>query len=560
MIAEERVKILLIDNDQAISAALAQLLARENLIVLQAAPGREGEEMLKAHLDVGVIVSDLNLPQMDGVRFLEQAKHLAPLAVRVILTGQTNLPATIEAINRGGASLFLAKPWDEEQLRCNLREAARTFLMRRENTRLVATVRRQNEELSLWNQRLAEQVQEQTMRIQQQTDLLKARSDSLQKATDEFHGILNGIPDALLHLSGDLEIRWANTGAARRLGRSVDELVGQRCSRFVAGGDQPCGHCPAVRALVSGQIEDARITGTDGRSWGVKVFPLKDRSGKVTGLIEWASDITERLLLRAEAKQASQLAALGEMAAGVAHEINNPAAVLRFNLPLLQAAFAEAQPLLDEIWQARGEFSLASIPYSEMRDEMPLLLGDCFDSASRIGRIVEDIKDFLRSEKDVFAERVSLNEVATAAQRLVGKALGRPVDWFRAELDPQLPAVHGSFYRLEQVIVNLVRNACQAMVDGEGNVALMSRFDRERGLSILEVHDTGKGIPPEILPRICEPFFTTRREGGGTGLGLSVSSRIVREHGGRLEFTPRAGGGTVAAVLLPCCPEETAHA
>lgn len=551
------VKVLLVDDDQTILLLLQRLLAREAFQVLVAGSGGEGLEVLQSQAEIGVIVSDLKMPGMDGVRFLEQAKQIVPLAVRIILTGYADLPTTVEAINRGGASLFIAKPWEEQPLLLTLREAVRTYTVQRQNAALIEMVNRQNDELTRWNQHLEKLVLEQTAKIRQQKDQLQARGDSLQKLTDEFHAILNGIPDSLLHLSADLEIRWANYGAARRLCRPVEELVGQRCHQCASGEERPCPHCPALRVLVSGRIEDARITGADGRSWGVKVFPLKDREGRLTGLIEWASDITDKLVLRTEANLASRLAALGEMAAGVAHEVNNPNAVMLLNLPVIQEVFADLLPILDAVQAQKGDFPLAGMRYSEVRQLLPELLSDSLESAGRIRRIVEGMKDFVRVEKNGFGDPVRLNEVAEAAVRLVGDALRKTTGQFQSDLAPDLPPVLGSFGRLEQVVANLLMNACQALAGTDGEIAVATRFDRDRQLCLLEVKDAGKGISAEILPRICEPFFTTRRESGGTGLGLSVSNRIVHEHGGRLEFAQRPGGGTVVTVLLPC-PQEAA--
>lgn len=555
MAAEGRVTVLLVDDEPAILLLLGRLLRDEEMDVLLAHSGQQGLELLREHPEIGVIVSDLKMPEMDGVRFLEQAKERAPMAIRIILTGYADLKTTIEAINQGGASLFLAKPWEEQQLRCTLREAARTFLMRRENEELLATVHRQNEELSSWNQRLEGRVMEQYAQIRQQTEQLQARSDALQKHTEEFHAILNGIPDSLLHLSVNFEILWANTGAIRRLGQPIEKLLGQTCHNFASAAGDPCPSCPALRVLSSGRIEDARITGGDGRTWGVKAFPLKDGGGNCTGLIVWSSDISEKVVLRAEASKTTRLAALGEMSAGVAHEINNPNAVLLFNLPLIDEAFTDAMAVMDVLAKER-DFTLAGLPYAEMRRELPVLLSDCIGSAARIGRIVENVKEFIRPGEGL-AERISLNEVAVAAMRLVGTAQARTAG-FQCDFDGALPSVSGEPRRLEQVVVNLLENACQALPDGAGQVILATRFDGERRLCILEVHDTGSGIAAAILPRICDPFFTTRRERGGTGLGLSVSSRIVGEHGGRLEFTPRPGGGTIVSLLLPSCPEEAA--
>jgi len=118
-------------------------------------------------------------------------------------------------------------------------------------------------------------------------------------------------------------------------------------------------------------------------------------------------------------------------------------------------------------------------------------------------------------------------------------------------LDQSLPAVTGHPQRLEQVVINLVQNACQALSNPEGTVSILTRPDPFHNMVCIEIRDEGVGILPEISRRICDPFFTTRRESGGTGLGLSISSRIVSEHGGTMSFDSMPGKGTTVTVALP---------
>jgi polar amino acid transport system substrate-binding protein len=114
-----------------------------------------------------------------------------------------------------------------------------------------------------------------------------------------------------------------------------------------------------------------------------------------------------------------------------------------------------------------------------------------------------------------------------------------------------LPTIRGNAQRIEQVVINLILNACQAFDDPEKGIALATRYDHDKGLVICTCRDEGEGIAPEHLPRLTDPFFTTKREQGGTGLGLSVSATIVQQHGGTLEFNSSPGQGTTATLSLP---------
>jgi len=179
-------------------------------------------------------------------------------------------------------------------------------------------------------------------------------------------------------------------------------------------------------------------------------------------------------------------------------------------------------------------------------------------ASRRIKHIVAELKDFARREDAPRLEPTDLNEAARAAVRLVDASIRRATRRFEAILSEGLPQVRGNPQRLEQVIVNLLLNACQALPDPDRQVALATRLDEARGAVVLEVRDEGRGIDPEHLPRLTEPFFTTKRETGGTGLGLSVSAGIVKEHGGSLEFDSRPGVGTRVTLALPALRRDAA--
>ncbi len=250
--------------------------------------------------------------------------------------------------------------------------------------------------------------------------------------------------------------------------------------------------------------------------------------------------------------QADKMAALGVLVSGVAHEINNPNGYILLNMPILKAAFLDALEILDEHRAAQGgELTLAGIPYARMRQELPRMLDEMLAGGRRIKHIVADLKDFARREDAPRLEPMDLNGVVRAAVRLVDNSLQKATRRFELDLAADLPRVRGNAQRIEQVVVNLLLNACQALPDPERGIRARSRCDAALGEVVLEVADEGVGIPPEHLPQLADPFFTTKRETGGTGLGLSVSIGIVKEHGGRLEFASRVGAGTTATLALP---------
>ncbi len=253
---------------------------------------------------------------------------------------------------------------------------------------------------------------------------------------------------------------------------------------------------------------------------------------------------------------ADKMTSLGVLVAGVAHEINNPNGLIQLSLPQLDKAYQSIEPILDNHYQEHGDFKLGWFEYSRMRQEIPKMLQEMLDSSNRIKRIVEDLKDFARRNDSGLDDMVDLNEVIRSALRLVDNALHKSTRHFRVDYAPELSRFRGNGHRIEQVVVNLILNACQALTVVEQAIELRTYELQDEGMVVLEVRDEGCGLDEETLRRITDPFFTTKRETGGTGLGLSVSDGIVKDHHGRLEFSGQAGRGMTVRLLLPIYKDE----
>lgn len=255
--------------------------------------------------------------------------------------------------------------------------------------------------------------------------------------------------------------------------------------------------------------------------------------------------------------QADKMASLGILVSGVAHEINNPNGLILLNLPLLSESYRRAVPLLEAHYRENGDFSLGWHPYSRMREEIPLMFTETQEAAKRIKRIVEDLKDYARRDDTAAASPFNLNTVLRDAIRLVRNTISEATDNLEVLYGSPLPEVRGTPQRIEQVVINLLLNACQALDDRGKGISVSSQYDKEYDEVVLTVRDEGKGIAQEHLPHLTDPFFTTKREVGGTGLGLWVSAGIVRDHNGILEFDSHPGVGTVVTLRLPAFKETT---
>lgn len=279
--------------------------------------------------------------------------------------------------------------------------------------------------------------------------------------------------------------------------------------------------------------------------------------------------------------QADKMAALGVLVSGVAHEINNPNGLVLLNLPLINEVMRDISPILDAYYREHGDFPMGGLAYSRMRHEVPHLLDEMQDAAKRIKRIVDDLKHFSRKSDADSKEMVNVNDVVRTSLRLAEHSLRRSAIRCNVHYTEPLPQINGNAQRLEQVIVNLILNAAQAIeassrakpavalespADGrksspdnphtDKGIFVVTAYDHEAGTVAVKVHDDGIGIPPEHLPRLTDPFFTTKRDTGGTGLGLAISAQIIREHGGTISFESLPHMGATVVVTLPVAAVE----
>ena len=247
--------------------------------------------------------------------------------------------------------------------------------------------------------------------------------------------------------------------------------------------------------------------------------------------------------------QADKMTSLGILVSGVAHEINNPSSLLLLNLPVIKEVYQDAEEVLEAHYEHHGDFYLGGLPYSRMREAILPMLDDMLTGTNRIRRIVDDLRDFARQTPSELTEKVDLNNVVATAIRLVDNTIRQSCNDFSVSYEPVLPLFSGNAQRIEQVVINLIVNACQALTSSEQSIRIRT-YSSSGNFVCLDVIDKGRGIDQDNLVRLGDPFFTTRREQGGTGLGLSVSHRIVEEHGGTLNYHSILGKGTRVKLTL----------
>jgi len=345
---------------------------------------------------------------------------------------------------------------------------------------------------------------------------------------------------ALLHLDG--RIRRANPALIRMAGaQGIEQLLGTRIDRFVQG--------LSIETLERGQDGERRFVPLTGPSFpvGVATSRLVDRQGQPTGLVALVHDLREVVDLRHRLVISGRMVAVGQLAAGVAHELNNPMAYVRANLSLLQDHFGK----LDE-----GAGASRTDPArAELVAECGELLEESIDGIDRATSIIRDIRSFSHAGTGE-REETDLGALLDTTQRMV-----EPQIRHRATIerdDEPVPLVRCAPREIQQVFVNLLLNAADADDPQAPNRPIHIRVETRATAThaVVNVRDDGVGIASDILPCIFDPFYTTKPAGQGTGLGLSISYEIVRRHGGELRVDSAPGQGACFTLMLPLEPAQ----
>ncbi len=351
-----------------------------------------------------------------------------------------------------------------------------------------------------------------------------------ERAVHALAVVIDGAPDAILvHRGG--EVQQANHAAAALFGATAAELVGRAVDALVPRRPDPAG-------LDARGVTRRYATRPDGGRVELESvdLPLSEVSedGQHTTLA-FLRDVSKRAALEARLRLADRLATVGTLAAGVAHEINNPLAFMTTNLDWLDLALPEIA---------------AALPPGQL-DEVTRALGEIRDGAARVRTIVRDLSTFAREDDDEVGA-VDAHGLLDRTLNLATSHLRRRASVVR-DYRATVPA-RCNEGRLSQVMLNLIVNAAQALPEGtpaDHRVTLRTR-DLEDGRVELSVTDTGCGIPPEALERVFDPFYTTKPVGVGTGLGLSISRNLINAMGGELHIDSALGVGTTVRVWLPC--------
>jgi nitrogen-specific signal transduction histidine kinase len=372
--------------------------------------------------------------------------------------------------------------------------------------------------IAIQNARLHRQVQ------QQLVELTKS-FHQVENAKKEWEHTVDAIDEGIALVDLNSQILRSNRTLADWLRSTPNDLVGKYCYQIIHGVEAPPDYCPHQRALkdptriCSAEFTEPHLNG----SFLCTVYPFHDATGNFVGMVNVLKDITAQKRLQAHLIRSEKLAAVGQLATSLAHEINNPLQGIRGALELAREDIGDNPKPLEYLDMSQGEID-------------------------RLAKIVQRMLDFYRPATETAAP-VDVRAVVEDILALSAKRVQHARVQVESEWEANLPLVNGFANQLKQVFLNLVLNAVDAMPNG-GILRIRARLveDTSRWL-VVALTDSGEGIPPQDLDKVFDPFFTTKVN--GTGLGLAICQTIVSSQGGRLTVDSTLGQGSTFAVWLP---------
>ncbi|MGB9673566.1 MAG: ATP-binding protein [Anaerolineales bacterium] len=357
---------------------------------------------------------------------------------------------------------------------------------------------------------------------------LEVNQWQLLRSRNILRALFDSIPMSMYIIDKKFHLIAVNMNRANRINAAPSELVGRRCYEALFHNTDICADCKVIDSLFGGKntTRTKRLWFGDEQAleWEINTFPIYDDAGLVTQAIVLEQDVTEKRRLEASLAQSEKLAAVGQLAAGLAHEINNPLTAIIANTQLLQRELHADEDIM----------------------EMVDLIAR---AGQRAAQVVRNLLDMARKEEYIF-EPIDLDQTIQKAITLVQHELVARSIQLAYEPSPDIPKILASKDHLQGVWVNLLTNAIDSFDDNPRREIKITTTVQENEVRVVFM-DTGKGIPPERLNRIFEPFYTTKAPGKGTGLGLSLCHRIIKQHGGNIHVDSELGVGTIFTISLP---------
>ncbi len=542
----EKLKVLVIDDEADIRAVLKEILEEYDYHVQTSEDGLGGLEILsREHIDIAII--DIGLPDMDGNKLLKTIKHDYPRMICIQVTGQATVETAIEGIHHGADGYFM-KP------------IIFGDLVNRLNSILL------------------------NRHMQQEIEQLRELPRKIIDSVNEQIAIIN---------VEDYRFISVNNGFLKAIGLTSEEVVGKVCKELTSQGAALCSAFSdgsvipeTVKSRSHQMVEHLYYDGDNNPCYcEISASPLQfGKDGSVTQVVLVARDITERMTLannlaeekkrlleankelseiyeelkksQAHVIQQEKMASIGQLAAGVAHEINNPMGFISSNLSSLSIYVSKVSEYVQNLestvvqlnnGEKHSELEAKSkkLKIGYILEDLPELIKESLEGAERVNKIVQNMKVFSRQDTDT-KEKLNINNCLESTLNILWNELKYKTDVTKDFGD--VPNIMGFPQQLNQVFMNIIMNAVQAIED-HGGISIKTSCDEEE--IVVAITDNGCGIAEANQKKIFEPFFTTKEAGKGTGLGMNISMEIIQKHDGIISFETEQGKGTTFKVSLP---------
>lgn len=480
--------ILVVDSDATARHTITEAIKEEGYIVHESSSGIDALKIAE-QVQPDLIIIDAIMPRIDGIsvcRYIRNAswgKNM-PIAIVVSLDDK----ATIKQAEIAGATDLLIKPINPDILKYRIR-----FMIK-------------------------------TNEVYYQTGLEQ----------QEFKSVLEKIPDPLVVYNHQGKVLWANDSSKNFFAAPASRFLTKTCASLCLDSFAECDACIMQQTLKSGRVLTGVKHNIDGTVWGMRTFPIIDDLGECSKVVKLCHDITEKVKLQADAAYAGQMVAIGELAAGIAHEINNPA----------NGIINCSQLGMNSLSANQQEHQL----FSRINQE-----------AERISAIVKNLMELSwTGEKSGFTHE-ELSKLVSDPLELMDEKLAKDSIATEFMLAAPLGTVNIKKHAITLAIHNIIENARYALNAKYGAAKNVKTLEISSGTTILnrdayahiKIKDNGTGIAAKHLELVKLPFFSTKPAGSGTGVGLSISHKIIKEHDGELWIESCEGEGTTVHILLP---------
>ncbi|HEC31723.1 MAG TPA: response regulator [Deltaproteobacteria bacterium] len=552
-------RILIVDDEKPVLRVLRRLLEEEGYRCSVASSVHQAKNLL-AKNNFELLLTDIIMPDESGIDLLRHPARNYPDVGLIVVSIVGDESVMQDALDVGLYG-YIVKPFEPNQVRVCVENAFRRRKLEIDNRR--------------YRSNLEKQVEERTAALQANLAKLTETEAKLRKTNQEIESIISAISSVLIGLNSDDKIIHWNKVAEETFGLEEDSVMGKVLSDCDISWEweeikKAIHKCRETRETL--RLDDVAYQRMDGKKGllGISLNPIFTDNNGNPGILFLAADITERRILEEQLAQAQKLEAIGQLAAGIAHEINTPTQYVGDNLRFLGDAFSDILELMkkyEELLQRVKKDNSVSEKINEIEEladeldfqtlieEIPKAIEEGLEGISRVTEIVRATKEFSHPN---MKEKVPI-DINHALENTITVARNewKYVAEIETDFDTDLPLVPCIPGEINQAIINLIVNAVHSISDivgegsgGKGKITI--RTSKVGQWCEIVIRDTGCGIPEELRDRIFEPFFTTKEVGRGTGQGLAIVHRvIVEKHGGRIHFESEVGKGTSFFIKIP---------